>query len=88
MFQTAQWAFASEAAASLAQMAARGAKGDPRLAPVARERQDLVAEWQRRDGARTAAVSQTPDKRDLAGEAGNLARLAEIDTRIAPSTSS
>ena len=32
MFQTAQWAQASEAAASLAQMAARGAKGDPALA--------------------------------------------------------
>ena len=31
MFQTAQWAKGSEAAASLAQMAARGATGDPRL---------------------------------------------------------
>ena len=32
MFQTAQWALSSEAAQSLAQMAARGAKGDPALA--------------------------------------------------------
>jgi hypothetical protein len=40
-FQTAQWAHSSDAAASLAQMAARGAKGDPKLAAFVRERQDL-----------------------------------------------
>ena len=40
----------SEAAQSLAQMAARGATGNPALAVLARERQDLVAEWQKRDG--------------------------------------
>jgi hypothetical protein len=34
MFQTAQWGRASEAAASLAQMATRGAKGDPALAAL------------------------------------------------------
>jgi CHAT domain-containing protein/tetratricopeptide (TPR) repeat protein len=83
MFQTAQWASASEAAASLAQMAARGAKGDPKLAGIVRERQDLVAEWQKRDGARSAAVAQAPNKRDHAAEAANTNRLAEIDTRIA-----
>ena len=53
MFQTAQWAQSSEAAASLAQMAARGATGDPALAAIVRERQDLVAEWQKRDAARS-----------------------------------
>jgi len=82
-FATAQWAQGSEAAASLAQMAARGAKGDPGLATIVRERQDLVAEWQKLDGARTAAVSQAPDKRDRAAEAANVARLAAIDIRIA-----
>ena len=82
MFQTAQWAQGSEAATSLAQMAARGAKGDPALATIVRERQDLVAEWQKRDGARTAAVSQPPDKRDKAAEAANSARMSEIDARI------
>ena len=50
---------------------------------MVRERQDLVAEWQKRDGARSAAVSQAPDKRDRAAEAANVARLAAIDTRIA-----
>jgi tetratricopeptide (TPR) repeat protein len=38
MFQAAQWARTSEAAASLAQMAARSAKGDPKLAALVRER--------------------------------------------------
>jgi CHAT domain-containing protein len=83
MFQSAQWGLASEAAASLAQMAVRGAKADPNLSRVVRERQDLVAEWQKRDGARTAAVSQAPDKRDRAAEAANVARLTAIDERIA-----
>ena len=83
MFQTGQWALGSEAAVSLAQMAARGAKGDPNLARVVRDRQDLVTEWQRRDGARTAAVSQAPDERDATAEAANTARLIEIEGRIA-----
>jgi tetratricopeptide (TPR) repeat protein len=83
MFEAAQWAHASQAASSLAQMAARGAKGDPKLSAIVRERQDLVAEWQKRDGVHTAAVSQPPDKRDRAGEAVNTSRLASIDTRVA-----
>jgi tetratricopeptide (TPR) repeat protein/CHAT domain-containing protein len=83
VFQTAQWGLASDAAASLAQMAARGANGDPRLAAVVRERQDLIAEWQQRDGVRTATVSLTPQQRDRAAEAANVARLAEIDRQLA-----
>jgi CHAT domain-containing protein len=83
MFQTAQWAQSSEAAESLVQMAARGAKGDPKLATFVRERQDLVAEWQRRDQQRSAAAGQAPDKRIMEAEAENVARLAAIDDRIA-----
>jgi formylglycine-generating enzyme required for sulfatase activity/tetratricopeptide (TPR) repeat protein/CHAT domain-containing protein len=82
MFETAQWALASEAAAALAQMAARGAKGDPVLATLVRERQDLVVEWQSRDGARTTAVSQPVAKRNRTAEAINVARLEAIDKRI------
>ena len=82
MFETAQWAQGSEAAKSLAQMTARGAKDDPTLASIVRERQDLVAEWAKRDGARTGAVSQSPDKRDNAVEAANIARMSAIDARI------
>jgi tetratricopeptide (TPR) repeat protein/CHAT domain-containing protein len=83
MFQTAQWAQSSEAAQSLAQMAARGAKDDPKLAALVRKRQDLVAEWQRRDQARIAAVAQGPDKRNRDAEAENIARLGAIDARVA-----
>jgi CHAT domain-containing protein/tetratricopeptide (TPR) repeat protein len=83
MFQTAQWALSSEAAQSLAQMAARGAKDDPKLAALVRERQDLVAEWQRRDQVRSAAVAQAPNKRNRDAEAENIARLGAIDARIA-----
>jgi tetratricopeptide (TPR) repeat protein/CHAT domain-containing protein len=83
MFQIAQWAHASEAAASLAQMSARGAKGDVALSRLVRERQDLVEDWQKRDAARSAAVSQEPSKRDRAAEAVNAERLAAIDARIA-----
>ena len=63
-------------------MVARGAKGDPALAALVRERQDTVGEWQKRDQVRSAAVSQAPDKRDRAAEAANVARLAAIDARI------
>jgi tetratricopeptide (TPR) repeat protein/CHAT domain-containing protein len=83
MFQIAQWAQSSEAAESLAQMAARGAKGDPKLAALVRERQDLVEEWQRRDQVRSAAVAQAPEKRNKDAEAENITRLAAIDDRIA-----
>ena len=82
MFQTAQWAQSSEAAASLVQMAARGGAADVALSPLVRERQDLVAEWQKRDGFRNAAFGQAPEKRNAQAEAANLERLAAIDVRI------
>jgi len=83
MFETAQWTIITEAAASLAQMAARGAKGDLGLAALVRERQDMVEEWQKRDRARIETVSQASDRRDRAAETVNVARLAVVDTRIA-----
>ncbi len=82
MFQTAQWAQNSEAAQLATRMAARGAAGNPVLAALARERQDLVADWQKRDGLRSAAFSQAPEKRDAEAEAENMARLTAIDARI------
>jgi CHAT domain-containing protein/tetratricopeptide (TPR) repeat protein len=82
-FTTAQWAQSSQAAASLTQMAARGAAGNPQLATIVRERQDLIEEWQWRDGARTTAVSQPTALRQPQGEAANVSRLTEIDSRIA-----
>jgi CHAT domain-containing protein/Tfp pilus assembly protein PilF len=82
IFETAQWAHASEAAESLAQMAARSAKRNPALAGLVRERQDLVTEWQGRDTIRTKAASQPREKRDQTAEEANAARLNAIDKRI------
>ena len=82
MFETAQWAQSSEAAASLAQMAARGGAADAKLSPLVRERQDLAAEWQKRDGTRNTALGQAPEKRNAQAEAANLERLAALDARI------
>ena len=83
MFQTTQWALSSEAAQSLTLMAARGAKGKGELAALVRERQDLVAEWQKRERLRNAALGQEATKRDAKAEAENDTRMAAIDTRIA-----
>ena len=81
-FEMAQWAQSSQTAVSLAQMAARSAKDDLKLAALVRERQDLVAEWQTRDARRTATRSQVPDQRNRPEVAANGSRLAAIDTRI------
>jgi len=81
-FQVAQWAQSSEAAASLAQMAVRGAKGDPLLAALARGRQDLTAEWQARDGIRNAALGQAQAQRNARAEAENQGRIEAIEARI------
>ncbi len=83
MFQTAQWAITSEAAQSLAQMAARGASGNPKLEVIVRERQDLVGQWQKLDAWRNAALGQDAGKRDAKAEAENTSQLTAIDTRIA-----
>ena len=83
MFETAQWAQGSEAAASLAQMAARSAKGSPQLAGLVRERQDLVSEWQAKDKLLIAAKSEPPAKRKADAEKALADRLAAIDTRLA-----
>jgi tetratricopeptide (TPR) repeat protein/CHAT domain-containing protein len=83
MFETAQWALASEASSSLAQMAARSAAGSPELAGLVRERQDLVGEWQAKDKLLIAAKSQEPSKRNAGAEKVLADRLGVIDARLA-----
>jgi CHAT domain-containing protein len=61
---------------------ADGGAADAALSPFVRERQDLVAEWQKRDGLRNASLGQDVGKRNAQGEAANLERLAAIDGRI------
>lgn len=81
-FSRAQWASNSEAAASLAQMAARNAKNDPRLARLIRHRQDLVAEWNVRDKALLASASLPPERRNSENDNGLRQRIASIDHEL------
>jgi CHAT domain-containing protein/tetratricopeptide (TPR) repeat protein len=83
MFQVAQWAIGSKAAASLTKMAARQATGDTQLTLLVRERQDLVVEWHKRDAARSTAVARPPSKRNTQAEEKNIVRMVAIDKRIA-----
>jgi CHAT domain-containing protein len=83
MFETAQWAQALEAAASLAQTALRSAARSPELAGLVRERQDLVGEWQAKDKLLIAAKSQEPGQRNGGAEQALADRLGAIDARLA-----
>ena len=82
MFKTAQWAQSSDAAQSLAQMAARQTKGDG-LAHLVRERQDLVAEWRAKDRLLIAARAEQAARRSADAEARLGERLVVIDARLA-----
>jgi CHAT domain-containing protein/tetratricopeptide (TPR) repeat protein len=82
-FQAAQWALGSEVATSLAQMAARGAKGDPVLADLVRARQDFVGQWQMADRWRSAVVSQAAGERDRPRDDLILQLLVAIESNIA-----
>ena len=82
MFETAQWAQASEAAASLAQMAARSATASPELAEIVRERQDLMREVQVKGKRLIAEKSKAPAQRDAGTEKALAGEIATIDSRL------
>jgi CHAT domain-containing protein/tetratricopeptide (TPR) repeat protein len=82
MFENAQWALSSDAAQSLAQMAARGTKGNTELAALVRERQDLLDEWKGREKRQAAARAQESAKRNTKTEDENRERMGAIDQRI------
>ncbi len=81
-FQTAQWALASDAAASIAQMAARSATGSPELAALVRRRQDLVSDWQVQEKLLMAAKGLEPARRNAAAEKALADSIAGIDARL------
>jgi CHAT domain-containing protein/Tfp pilus assembly protein PilF len=84
-FETAQWAIQSSAAAAVAQMATRQAKGENSLARMVRDRQDLERQWREADQGLNAAIG-----RGDANLASTLrralsaleAKLAEIDAHL------
>jgi CHAT domain-containing protein len=93
MFEKAQWAQFSKSATSLAQMAARSAKNSPQLGELARERQDLVDEWDRllaavlvkaEDRSTGAEEARTKFYAAIEGRRGEIdRRLSEIDRQLA-----
>ena len=88
LFGIAQWAQGSEAAKSLAQMAVRSAKGDPALAAIVRERQDLLAEWQKLDALRNAGSRCRQRSAPAMPESGRGAALPPSTPGSPPSTAS
>ena len=81
-FEIAQWRQESDAAASIAQMAARQATGRGPLAELVRERQDLALAWQSLDTARSAALAEPPVNRKPDQERARTAEIARIDERL------
>ena len=82
MFLKAQWSTQSDAADAMAQMAARGVKGNTALAGIIRDRQDLLGEWQARTIIQLGAFSKPSEKRNADAEAANSARLQDIAARL------
>ena len=82
MFETAQWALSSKAATSLAQMAARQAKGDSALAALCASDKTSWANGRRATSSRWPLSAQSPEARRH-GRAGARDRIATIDMRIA-----
>jgi CHAT domain-containing protein/tetratricopeptide (TPR) repeat protein len=81
-FEIAQWAQHSQAAAALSQMAARFAKGESDLAPLVRERQDLVGRYRILDRKRTAAVAKPAVERHQPQEETWRKEMDGVEKRI------
>jgi hypothetical protein len=81
-FRVAQMAQASSAGAAVAATAARFAAGGGSRAAMIRERQDLVQQWQRLDGALVKAASRLPADRQPAEEASLRAALEDATRRL------
>jgi len=79
MFKTIQWAHISDAAGSLAEMAAHTSPDDA-LARLVRERQDLVDEWYGKEAMLIATHSEAQS--DATAEREIATRLAAIDARL------
>ena len=81
-FETAQWIWASGAAASLAQVAARSATGSPDLTALVRNRNDLVAEWEASDRLLIAARAELGAQRRAGREKAFRNRVSTIDRHL------
>jgi tetratricopeptide (TPR) repeat protein/CHAT domain-containing protein len=83
MFESAQLALGSQAETSLARMAMRVASGNPALAAVVRDRQDLMEQWQKLDALHNKDIALPLESRNATAEADVLSQLKDTDSRIA-----
>lgn len=83
MFRVAQRGATSQAAASLAQMAARQGAGNSPLATLVRKRQDLVLEWQKLDALHSANFALASVQRTTPSKPDINKRLQLIDQNVA-----
>jgi CHAT domain-containing protein/tetratricopeptide (TPR) repeat protein len=81
-FTAAQWTGQTSAAAALAQMASRFAKGEGELSRLVREQQNLSLQWQQLDKAMVATRSLPPERRNAAAEAALGQRLTYTDRQL------
>jgi tetratricopeptide (TPR) repeat protein len=81
-FEVSQLARATAAASAVAQLGARFAAGEDRLAQLVREHQDTLGLWQTLDAALIEEVSKPPDERNAEVEKSLRAELADADKRM------
>jgi tetratricopeptide (TPR) repeat protein/CHAT domain-containing protein len=80
--EMAQWAMQSSAADAVRQMAVRFASGSGPLAPLVRERQDLVAAWREKDKALLATLSKWDGRQDRATVDAMRRQITEIEEKL------
>ena len=81
-FEVSQLARATAAASAVAQLGARFAAGEDRLAQLVREHQDTLGLWQQLDAALVEEVSKAPAERNAEGEKGLRTELASANKRL------
>ena len=81
-FEVSQLARATAAASAVAQLGARFAAGEDRLAQLVREHQDTLGLWQTLDAALIEEVSKPPDERNAEVEKSLRTELAAADKRL------
>ena len=81
-FEVSQLARATAAASAVAQLGARFATGEDRLAQLVREHQDTLGLWQDLDAALIEEIGKPPDERNAEVEKSLRAELAAADKRL------
>ena len=81
-FEVSQLARATAAGSAVAQLGARFAAGEDRLAQLVREHQDMLGLWQNLDAALIEEVSKPPGERNAEVEKSLRAELTAADKRL------